>query len=81
LTYYDYDDHRNISKLKGQFKTLGQCYPKTKSYGVSFSQKTTNNTAISKEVDTYSISIIMKILEIRRKYKDKLILNEEDVIP
>jgi TM2 domain-containing membrane protein YozV len=32
----DYDNHTNISKLESQLKTLGQCYPKTKSYGVSF---------------------------------------------
>jgi TM2 domain-containing membrane protein YozV len=77
----DYDDHRNISKLEGQLKNLGQCYPKTKSYAISFlQQKTTNNTAISKEADTYSyINSYEDYWELGSKYKDKLILNDEDV--
>ena len=32
----EYDSHKDISKLESQLKILGQCYPKTKSYGISF---------------------------------------------
>ena len=32
----EYDNHKDISKLESQLKNLGQCYPKTKSYGISF---------------------------------------------
>jgi TerB-C domain len=32
----DYDRHQNISGLENQFQLLGQFYPKTKSYAVSF---------------------------------------------
>lgn len=31
-----YEVHKNISNLEIQLKILGQCYPKTKSYGVTF---------------------------------------------
>ncbi|MCZ2248811.1 MAG: hypothetical protein LC111_08650, partial [Bacteroidia bacterium] len=32
----EYDNHKDIAKLENQLKILGQCYPKTKSYGISF---------------------------------------------
>jgi len=32
----EFDSHKDTSKIENQLKTLGQYYPKTKSYGVSF---------------------------------------------
>jgi hypothetical protein len=32
----EYETHKSIPKLEKQLETLGQCYPKTKSYGNSF---------------------------------------------
>ena len=32
----EYENHKDIAKLESQLKILGQYYPKTKSYGVSF---------------------------------------------
>ncbi|MEZ7506720.1 tellurite resistance TerB C-terminal domain-containing protein [Flavobacterium sp. Arc2] len=77
----EYDNSKDIPKLENQLKTLGQYYPKTKSYAVSFlQQKLKNNTALSKEADTYSyINSYEQYWELGSKYKDKLILNDKDV--
>lgn len=34
--FNDYEDHKDLEKLKEQIKRLGEAYPKTKSYGTSF---------------------------------------------
>lgn len=85
-----YDIHKDISKLESQLKILGQCYPKTKSYGMSF--------LIEKmELDGYSDDIVRLKEENRysyqkfnsnydydywrlgSKYKTKLNLNDDEV--
>ncbi|EKT3956931.1 tellurite resistance TerB C-terminal domain-containing protein [Flavobacterium psychrophilum] len=84
----EFDNHKDISKLESQLKILGQCYPKTKSYGVSFLiQKMEANgdrDGISRlrAEDRYSYQNYNTDYDYWRlgtKYKTKLKLNDEEV--
>jgi len=86
----EYEIHKDISELENQLKILGQCYPKTKSYGISFLIK-------KMELDGHSDDASRLIAENRSsyqnynsnydydnwrlgsKFKSKLNINEEEV--
>jgi hypothetical protein len=86
----EYEIHKDISELENQLKILGQCYPKTKSYGISFLIK-------KMELDGHSDDASRLIAENRSsyqnynsnydydnwrlgsKFKSKLNINEDEV--
>ncbi|MEZ7497966.1 tellurite resistance TerB C-terminal domain-containing protein [Flavobacterium sp. Arc3] len=79
----EYDNSKDIPKLENQLKTLGQYYPKTKSYGISFlRQKIKNeNYSVSTEDTVYpQNNYYEEYWKLGTKYKEKLKLNEEEVI-
>ncbi|WP_291128085.1 tellurite resistance TerB C-terminal domain-containing protein [Flavobacterium sp. UBA7682] len=84
----EFDNHKNINKLEGQFKILGQLYPKTKSYGISFliqrMEAINENDSISrlKEENRYNYPNYTSDYDswkLGSKYKTKLNLKEEEV--
>jgi len=84
----EYEIHKDISKLERQLKILGQCYPKTKSYGVSFLMEimdTIGNTEEfprKNEYNRYFHHYYISEYELWRlgnKYKTKLNLKYEEV--
>jgi TerB-C domain len=84
----EFDNHKDISKLKSQLKILGQCYPKTKSYGISFLiQKMEANgdrdgVSRLRAEDRYSYqnyNTDYDYWKLGSKYKTKLKLNDEEV--
>lgn len=74
----EYENHKDIYKLESQTNTLGQCYPQTKSYAISFLKQKAKNANFStlKKENVYSYEEYWKL---GNKHKDKLKLNEEDV--
>lgn len=77
----EYDNYKNISTLESQLKILGECYPKTKSYGISFlNQKIkSNNYTGTMKYEENSYNNYEEYWKLGSKYKDKLKLNEEEV--
>lgn len=84
----EFDNHKNIPKLESQLKILGQCYPKTKSYVVSFLIQKMEENGDSDGVsrlraeDRYSYQTYNTDYDYWRlgsKYKTKLKLNDKDV--
>ena len=84
----EFDNHKDISKLESQLKILGQCYPKTKSYGVSFliqkmeANGDSDGVSRLRAEDRYSYQNYNTDYDYWRlgsKYKTKLKLNDEDV--
>jgi hypothetical protein len=86
----DYDEHKDISKLESQLKTLGQCYPKTKSYGISFLIEKMELDGYSEDVSrpreeerysyqSYNSNYDYDYWRLGSKYKSKLNLNDEEV--
>jgi len=84
----EFDNHKNISKLESQLKILGQCYPKTKSYGVSFliqkmeANGDSDGVSRLRAEDRYSYQNYNTDYDYWRlgsKYKTKLKLNDEEV--
>lgn len=84
----EFDNHKDISKLESQLKILGQCYPKTKSYGVSFliqkMEANGDSNGVSRLIaeDRYSYQNYNTDYDYWRlgsKYKTKLKLNDEEV--
>ena len=84
----EFDNHKDISKLESQLKILGQYYPKTKSYGISFLiQKMEANgdcdgVSRLRAEDVYSYQNYNTDYDDWRlgsKYKTKLKLNDEEV--
>jgi len=86
----EYDSHKDISKLESQLKILGQCYPKTKSYGISFLIKKMELDGYSDDVSrliaedrynyqNYSSNYDYDYWRLGSKYKSKLNLNDEEV--
>jgi len=85
----EYESHNDTSKLESQLKILGQCYPKTKSYAVSFLiqklEDNGDNEAVSRlrTYDSYSYqdyNIDYDYWRLGSKYKTKLNLSDEEVI-
>lgn len=85
----EFDNHKDISELESQLKILGQCYPKTKSYGVSFliqkMEANCDSTGVSRlrAEDRYSYQNYNTDYDYWRlgsRYKTKLKLNDEEVI-
>ncbi|EIA08623.1 tellurite resistance TerB C-terminal domain-containing protein [Flavobacterium frigoris] len=84
----DFDNHKNISKIESQIKTLGQCYPKTKSYGVSFliqkMEVNSDDDGLSrlKAEDKYSHQNYndYEYWRLGSRYEVQLKLNKEEVI-
>jgi len=83
----EYDKHNDISKLESQLKKLGQFYPKTKSYGVSFLvQKMTengDNAGVSRFLSENRLNyqnndIDFETFNWRNKYKNILNLNKDE---
>lgn len=85
----EYENHKDIAKLESQLKILGQYYPKTKSYGVSFliqkmrlegdNECTTrfqNENSYHYSYNTNSVDY--DTFSWRSKYKTKLNLDEEN---
>lgn len=84
----EFDDHKDISKLESQLKILGQCYPKTKSYGISFliqkmeANGDSDGVSRLRAEDRYSYQNYNTDYDYWRlgsKYKTKLKLNDEEV--
>jgi hypothetical protein len=84
----EFDNHKDISKLESQLKILGQCYPKTKSYGISFLIQKMEANGDSDGVSRlraegrYSYQNYNTDYDYWRlgsKYKTKLKLNDEEV--
>jgi hypothetical protein len=84
----EFDNHENISKLESQLKILGQCYPNTKSYGVSFliqkMEANGDSDGISRlrAEDRYgyqNYNTDYNYWKLGSKYKTKLKLNDEEV--
>ncbi len=86
----EYDSHKDISKLESQLKNLGQCYPKTKSYGVSFLIEKMELDGYSDDVtrlreenrnsyQNYNSNYDYDYWRLGSKYKTKLNLNDEEV--
>lgn len=84
----EFDTHQDINKLESQLKILGQNYPKTKSYGVSFLIRKMDERGDSdgtSRVRTENQNAYQNYYtdndywRIGSKYKDKLNLNSEDV--
>ncbi len=83
----EYDNHRNTTILETQIKTLGQCYPKTKSYGVSFliqkmqANGNVDDVARLRAEDRYTYQNYYTDYDwkLGSKYKAKLNLNEDEV--
>ena len=84
----EFDNHKDISKLESQLKILGQCYPKTKSYGVSFliqkmeANGDSDGVSRLRAEDRYSYQNYNTDYDYWRlgsKYKTKLKLNDEEV--
>lgn len=84
----EFDNHKDLSKLESQLKILGQCYPKTKSYGVSFliqkmeANGDSDGVSRLRTEDRYSYQNYNTDYDYWRlgsKYKTKLKLNDEEV--
>lgn len=83
----EYESHKDIAKLEKQLQTLGQNYPKTKSYCNSFLIKRMREKSVVnegawnlQEEKTYSYqSYDYDYWRLGNKYKDKLNLDEEQV--
>lgn len=86
----EYDSHKDISKLESQLKILGQCYPKTKSYGISFLIEKMELDGYSDDVtrlreenrysyQNYNSNNDYDYWRLGSKYKTKLNLNDEEV--
>jgi hypothetical protein len=86
----EYDNHKDISKLENQLKVLGQCYPKTKSYGISFLIEKMELDGYSDDVSrfraedsygyqNYNSNYDYDYWRLGSKYKSKLSLNDEEV--
>lgn len=84
----DFDNHKNIPELESQLKILGQCYPKTKSYGLSFliqkmeANGDSNGISRLRAEDRYSYqnyNTDYDYWKLGSKYKTKLKLNDEEV--
>lgn len=86
----EYDNNKDISKLESQLKILGQCYPKTKSYGISFLIKKMELDGYSDDVSrlrieerdsyqNYNSNYDYDYWRLGSKYKAQLNLNEEEV--
>lgn len=85
----EYENHKDIIKLEKQLRQLGQCYPKTKSYGVSFLIKKMelngNTEGIARLRDQNIIQSQYSYndydyYKLGSKYKTKLHLNQEEEI-
>ncbi|HMQ85683.1 MAG TPA: tellurite resistance TerB C-terminal domain-containing protein [Saprospiraceae bacterium] len=86
----EYDIHKDISKLESQLKILGQCYPKSKSYGISFLIEKMELDGYSDDVSrlkaedrygyqNYDSNYDYDYWRLGSKYKSKLNLNNEEV--
>jgi hypothetical protein len=86
----EYDNHKDIAKLERQLKTLGQCYPKTKSYGISFLIEKmeldgySDNASRLRAEDRYNYQNYNSNYDyddwrLGSKYKSKLNLNDDEV--
>src|SRR5690554_3754756 len=84
----EYENHKDIAKLESQLKILGQYYPKTKSYGVSFliqkMRLVRDNESITRFQNENSYhssyntnSIDYDTFNWRNKYKTKLNFDKE----
>ncbi len=78
--------HKDIPKLESQLKVLGECYPKTKSYGVSFLIENMERDyegilklKIQDDIGPGINDIEDNYGKLGSKYKIKLNLNDEEV--
>lgn len=84
----EYENHKDIPKLEKQLQALGQCYPKTKSYGISFLIQKMESKGDSEGVsrlraeERYSYQGYNTDYDYWRlgsKFKTKLNLNDDEV--
>ncbi len=81
----EYENHKDIPNLEKQLQALGQCYSKTKSYGISFLIQKMEAKGDSEGVsrlrteDRYGYQVYNTDYGLGNKYKDKLKLNENEV--
>jgi hypothetical protein len=82
----EYESHKDIIKLEKQLQELGECYPRTKSYGISFlinkMEARGDNEGIERlriqNRNEYSCDDY-NFYKLGRKFKTKLNLNDEEV--
>ncbi|WP_343591022.1 tellurite resistance TerB C-terminal domain-containing protein [Flavobacterium sp.] len=82
----EFEQHKNIAKLESQIETLGDNYPKTKSYGINFlikkMEQVGDNDGIARlredHYDYQYTQVNYSTFEWRNKYKKKLNLNKEE---
>ena len=84
----EFDNHKDLPKLEQQLKSLGQHYPKTKSYGISFLiqklEAIGDNNSVARlkleDKDVYQIyNTEYDFWRLGSRFKDKLSLNDEQV--
>ncbi len=86
----EYEIHKDITKLESQLRILGQYYPKTKSYGISFLIKKMElngyNSDISRvrgenkyNYQSYNSDYDYDYWRLGSKYKSQLKLDEEEI--
>jgi len=86
LNEYELDNHKNIAKLESQLEILGEHYPKTKTYGISFLIKKMEEVGDTEGVarlreDHYDYQysqVSYSTFEWRNKYKKKLNLLKDE---
>jgi hypothetical protein len=78
----EYEKDKNLAKLEGQLKILGECYPDTITFGnLIFKQKKEQvNTSSTNSINiSYNNNYYEDYWKLGNKYRDKLNLNEEEV--
>jgi hypothetical protein len=83
----EFDNHKDLSKLESQLNILGQYYPKTKSYGVSFliqkMELSGDNDGVTRlradDRYSYQNNTDYDYWRLGSKYKDKLKLDDNEV--
>jgi hypothetical protein len=77
----EYEKDKNLQKLETRLKKLGEYYPETKPYGISFLNKKMNseNYTGSMKYEGNSYNNYEEYWKLGNKYKEKLKLNKEEV--
>lgn len=81
-----YEHHKDISKLEDQLKKLGQHYPKTKSYGISFLLKKMRGNGYNEDIERINNQYVYSnhnydpdYWKLGSKFQSKLNLSNEEV--
>lgn len=81
----EFDIHKNISKLENQLNTLGEHYPKTKSYSITFLLKKMKEVGDEEGIERlrddhydYQSQVTYSTFEWRNRFKKALNLKKEE---